>query len=143
MQVSNIKLTPYLGATASRVKIDGLKEKEASGVAMQFDEQKYNTTYGKLGVKANYSLAENTNIFGDIHYQKQFDDNREAASARLNTLSNVSFTTPMAETDDDNFAMTLGVSQKFGQLNANAGVTHSQGDDDDSTSVFVGLSSAF
>ncbi|MFP3456173.1 autotransporter domain-containing protein [Psychrobacter sp. SIMBA_152] len=143
MQVSNIAVTPYIGATASRVKIDGLKEKEMSGIAMQFDEQKYSTTYGKLGLKANHSLMNNLNLFGDIHYQKQLSDNREAVTARLNTLPNISFETPMVETDDDNVAMTLGLSRSFGLLNANAGVTHSQGDDDDSTSLFVGLNGAF
>ncbi len=143
LQVSNIAVTPYIGATASRVKIDGLKEKETSGIAMQFDEQKYSTTYGKIGLKANHTLMENLNLFGDIHYQKQLSDNREAVTARLNTLSNISFETPMVETDDDNVAMTLGVSRSFGLLNANAGVTHSQGDDDDSTSLFIGLNGAF
>jgi len=143
MQVSSIAITPYIGATASRIKIDGLKEKEMSGVAMQFDEQKYSTTYGKLGFKANHSLMENLNLFGDIHYQKQLSDNREAVTARLNTLSNISFETPTIETDDDNVAMTLGLSRSFGLLNANAGVTHSQGNDDDSTSLFVGLNGAF
>lgn len=143
MQVSNIAVTPYIGATASRVKIDGLKEKEMSGIAMQFDEQKYSTTYGKFGLKANHSLMENLNLFGDIHYQKQLSDNREAVTARLNTLPNISFETPMVETDDDNVAMTLGLSRSFGLLNANAGITHSQGNDDDSTSLFVGLNGAF
>jgi outer membrane lipase/esterase len=143
LQVSNIAVTPYIGATASRVKIDGLKEKEMSGVAMQFDEQKYSTTYGKIGIKANHTLMENLNLFGDIHYQKQLSDNREAVTASLNTLSNISFETPMVETDDDNVAMTLGVSRSFGLLNANAGVTHSQGDDDDSTILFIGLNGAF
>ncbi|SLJ84234.1 autotransporter domain-containing protein [Psychrobacter sp. DAB_AL43B] len=143
MQVSSLAITPYIGATASRVRLDALKEQEMSGIAMQFDEQKYTTTYGKLGVKANHSLADTLSVFGDIHYQKQLSDNREAASARLNTISNISFDTPMIETDDDSFGMTLGVSKSFGLLNANAGVTHSQGDDDKSTSVFVGLSGAF
>jgi len=143
MQVSSVALTPYIGATASRVKIDGLKEKEMSGIAMQFDEQKYSTTYGKLGLKANHRLINDLNIFGDIHYQKQLSDNREAVTARLNTLPNISFETPTIETDDDNVAMTLGLSKSFNLLNANVGVTHSQGDDDDSTSVFVGLSGAF
>jgi len=143
MQVSRIAITPYIGATASRVKIDGLKEKEMSGIAMQFDEQKYSTTYGKPGLKANHTLMENLNVFGDIHYQKQLSDNRDAVTARLNTLPNISFGTPTIETDDDNVAMTLGLSRSFGLLNANAGVTHSQGDDDDSTSLFVGLSGAF
>lgn len=79
-----------------------------SGVAMQFDEQKYSTTYGKIGIKANHTLMENLNLFGDIHYQKQLSDNRKAVTASLNTLSNISFETPMVETDDDNVAMTLG-----------------------------------
>ena len=143
MQVSSVAITPYIGATASRVRLDALKEQEMSGIAMQFDEQKYTTTYGKLGVKANHYLADTLNVFGDIHYQKQLSDNREAASARLNTIANISFDTPIVETDDDNFGMTLGVSKSFGLLNANAGVTHSQGDDDKSTSVFIGLSGAF
>ncbi|WP_201606341.1 autotransporter domain-containing protein [Psychrobacter immobilis] len=143
MQVSRIAITPYIGATASRVKIDGLKEKEMSGIAMQFDEQKYSTTYGKLGLKANHTLMENLNVFGDIHYQKQLSDNRDAVTARLNTLPNISFETPTIETDDDNVAMTLGLSRSFGLLNANAGVTHSQGNDDDSTSLFIGLNGAF
>ena len=143
MQFSSLAITPYIGATASRVRLDALKEQEMSGIAMQFDEQKYTTTYGKLGVKANHNLADSLNVFGDVHYQKQLSDNREAASARLNTIANISFDTPMVQTDDDNFGMTLGVSKSFGQLNANAGVTHSQGDDDKSTSLFVGLSSTY
>jgi len=143
MQLSSLAITPYIGATASRVRLDGLKEQEMSGIAMQFDEQKYTTTYGKLGVKANHNLADTLNIFGDVHYQKQLSDNREAASARLNTIANISFDTPIIQTDDDNFGMTLGVSKNFGQLNANAGVTHSQGDDDKSTNLFVGVSSTF
>lgn len=143
IQLSSLAITPYIGATASRVRLDALKEQEMSGIAMQFDEQKYTTTYGKLGVKANHNLADTLNLFGDIHYQKQLSDNREAASTRLNTIGNISFDTPMVETDDDNFGMTLGVSKSFGLLNANAGVTHSQGDDDKATSVFVGLSGAF
>ncbi|MBI0426944.1 autotransporter domain-containing protein [Psychrobacter sp. NG27] len=143
MQVSSLAITPYIGATASRVKISGLNEEEMSGIAMQFDEQKYSTTYGKLGLKANHTLMENLNVFGDIHYQKQLSDNREAVTARLNTLPNISFETPTIETDDDNFAMTLGLSKSFSLLNTNVGVTHSQGDDDDSTSLFVGLSGEF
>lgn len=143
MQLSSLAITPYIGATASRVRLDALKEQEMSGIAMQFDEQKYTTTYGKLGVKANHNLADSLNVFGDVHYQKQLSDNREAASARLNTIANISFDTPMVQTDDDNFGVTLGVSKSFGQLNANAGVTHSQGDDDKSTSLFVGLSSTY
>ncbi|KAA0939895.1 autotransporter domain-containing protein [Psychrobacter sp. ANT_H59] len=143
MQFSSLAITPYIGATASRVRLDALKEQEMSGIAMQFDEQKYTTTYGKLGVKANHNLGDSLNVFGDIHYQKQLSDNREAASARLNTIANISFDTPMVQTDDDNFGMTLGVSKSFGQLNANAGVTYSQGDDDKSTNLFVGLSSTY
>ena len=143
MQISSLAITPYIGATASRVRLDALKEQEMSGIAMQFDEQKYTTTYGKLGIKANHYLADTLNVFGDIHYQKQLSDNREAASARLNTIGNISFDTPMVETDDDNFGITLGVSKSFGLLNANAGVTHLQGDDDKATSVFIGLSGAF
>lgn len=143
MLVSNITVTPYLGATVSRVTLDALKEQELSGLAMQFDEQKYTTTYGKLGVKAQHNLANNINVFGDIHYQKQLDDNREAVSARLNTIQDISFTTPMTDLDDDNIGMTLGVSRSFGALNANAGISHSRGDDDKTTSVFVGLSGTF
>ncbi|MBE0442783.1 MULTISPECIES: autotransporter domain-containing protein [unclassified Psychrobacter] len=143
MQVSSVAITPYLGATANRVKIGKLEEQESSGIAMQFDEQKYTTTYGKLGVKANHNLMESLNLFGDIHYQKQLSDNREAVTARLNTLSNISFSTPMVDTDDDSLGMTLGLSKSFGLLNANAGISHSQGDDDESTSLFVGLSGAF
>lgn len=143
MQISNVAVTPYLGATVSRVTIDALKEKELSGIAMQFDEQKYTTTYGKIGVNAQHNLGSNLNLFGDIHYQKQLDDNRDAVSARLNTIKDISFTTPMSDTDDDNVALTVGLSRNFGGLNANAGITHARGDDDKSTSVFVGLSGAF
>ena len=143
MQLNGIGITPYIGATASRVIIDGLKEQEISGIAMQFDEQKYNTTYGKFGVKGTHNIAQNLNLFGDIHYQKQLSDNRKSASARLNTIADISFDTPMVQTDDDNVAMTLGLSKNFGQLNTSVGVTHSQGDDDKNTGLFVGLSGAF
>lgn len=143
MQVRAVDVTPYLGASVNRVSIDALHEQEMSGIAMQFDKQKYNTTYGKLGVKANYDMMDNLNIFGDLHYQKRLSDDQDSVSARLNTISDISFNTPMMTTDDNNIGMTLGVARKFGLLNANAGITHSQGDDDKSTGVFVGLSGAF
>ncbi len=143
MQVNNIAFTPYLGANVNRVKIDALEEQEVSGIAMQFDKQKYNTTYGKLGIKFNSPLVDNLNLFGDLHYQKRLSDDRDAVSARLNTIQSISFETPTIDTDDDNFGVTLGVSRNFGLINANAGITHSPGDDDDSTSVFFGLSGAF
>ncbi len=143
MQVNNIAFTPYLGTTFNRVKIDALEEQEMSGIAMQFDKQKYNTTYGKLGVKFNSPLVDNLNLFGDLHYQKRLSDDGDAVSARLNTIKNISFETPTIDTDDDNFGLTLGLSRNFGLINANAGITQSSGDDDDSTSVFFGLSGAF
>ena len=143
MQVSNIDVTPYLGAMINRVKIDALEEQEISGIAMQFDEQKYTTTYGKLGVKANHTLAANLNIFGDVYYQNRLSDDRDDVSARLNTIQGISFETPTVDTDDDNFGMTLGLARNFGPLNANAGINFTQGDDDDSTSFFVGLNGAF
>ncbi len=143
MQVSNTNFTPYLGASVNRVKIDDLDEQEISGLAMQFDEQKYTTTYGKLGVKANRTLASNLDVFGDIYYQNRLSDDRDDVSASLNTISDISFNTPKIETDDDNFGMTVGLARNFGLLNASAGINFTQGDDDDSTSFFIGLNGAF
>ena len=51
--------------------------------------------------QSTFSLISTS--FGDLHYQKQLDDNREAATTRLNTLRNISFETPTIDTDDDNF----------------------------------------
>lgn len=142
-QFSDTTVTPYLGATVNRVTLDAIREKQVTGIAMQFEEQKYNTTYGTLGIKASSRLSDRLNVFGDLHYQKQLDDNRKAVSARLNTQPDLPFTTPQSEIDDDSFGMTLGLSRQFGNINANAGVSHSSGDNDDMTSVFVGLSSSF
>lgn len=143
MQMNTTKITPYLGATFNRIKLDTIREKENTGIAMQFDEQKYNTTYGTLGVKVISSLTNTLNVFGDVHYQKQLDDNREEVTARLNTQLDVPFSTPMTDIDDDSFGVTLGLSHQFGLVNANAGLSHTSGDDDKATSLFVGLSSTF
>lgn len=143
MQIKSTGVTPYLGATLNRVEIDALNEQEASGIAMQFDDQKYTTTYGKVGVKADYELESAVIIFADVNYQKRLDDDREAVSARLNTLPDITFETPVITTDDDRLALTLGFSKKLGPLDANLGFTHLSGDDDESTSVFIGLSGPF
>ncbi|PNK60697.1 autotransporter domain-containing protein [Psychrobacter sp. FDAARGOS_221] len=142
-QFSQTSVTPYLAATFNQVKLDAIEEKEMTGIAMQFDKQKYNTTYGTLGLKANTRLSDRTHIFGDVHYQKQLDDNQKQVTARLNTQPDMPFTTPKFDIDDDSFGMSLGISREFGAMTANAGVSHSTGDDDDMTSVFVGLSSKF
>ncbi|WP_201584744.1 autotransporter domain-containing protein [Psychrobacter jeotgali] len=143
IQIKGTGIMPYLGAMVNRVKIDALNEQQVSGIAMQFDEQKYTTTYGKAGIKADYELESAVTLFADVNYQKRLDDNREAVSARLNTLPDISFETPIIATDDDRLAMTLGFSKKFGALDANLGFTHLSGDDDESTSVFIGLSGPF
>ena len=49
----------------------------------------------------------------------------------------------MSDIDDDSFGMTLGLARQFGAINANAGISHSRGEHDEATSVFVGLSSTF
>ena len=139
-QFTNTTITPYLGATANRVKLDAVKEGAADDpIAMQFDEQKYNTVYGTLGVKANSRLSNNLNVFGDVHYQKQLDDNHKEVTARVNTLSDMSFTAPKASLDDDSFGASLGLSRQFNSFLGSAGVSYASGDDDDITSVFIEL----
>ena len=139
-QFTNTTITPYLGATANRVKLDAIKEGAADDpIAMQFDEQKYNTVYGTLGVKANSRLSNNLNVFGDVHYQKQLDDNHKEVTARVNTLSDMSFTAPKASLDDDSFGASLGLSRQFNSFLGSAGVSYASGDDDDITSVFIEL----
>lgn len=143
MQFSHTTMTPYLGASVSRVNIDALKEVERSGIAMQFDEQEYTTSYGKIGLKGNRNLSDTLNLFGDVYYQKQLSDDQDEITARLNSLPDNSFTTPQPALDEDSFGMTLGLSHQFGQFNANAGVTHTNAKEDDATSVFFGFSRAF
>lgn len=139
-QFTNTTITPYLGATANRVKLDAIKEGAADDpIAMQFDEQKYNTVYGTLGVKANSRLSNNLNVFGDVHYQKQLDDNHKEVTARVNTLSDMTFTAPKASLDDDSFGASLGLSRQFKSFLGSAGVSYASGDDDDITSVFIEL----
>ncbi len=143
-QFANTTLTPYLAATVNRVQIDAIKEKDLTNpIGMQFDEQKYNTVYGTLGVKASSRLSDTLDVFGDVHYQKQLDNDRKGVTARSNTMLYMPFTTPTTDIDEDSFGVSLGLSRQFGAVNANAGVSHTRGDNDDATSVFVGLSSSF
>ncbi|HJH10060.1 MAG TPA: autotransporter domain-containing protein [Psychrobacter pasteurii] len=140
MLLKGSTLTPYLGATANRVKLDAIKEGTSDDpIAMQFDKQKYNTIYGTLGLKASSQLSNTLNVFGDVHYQKQLDDNHKEVTARLNTLSDISFKTPKADFDDDSFGASLGLSRQFKSFFGSAGVSYASGDDDDITSVFIEL----
>ncbi|SJM70798.1 autotransporter domain-containing protein [Psychrobacter piechaudii] len=139
-QFANTTITPYLGATANRVKLDAIKEGTSNDpLAMQFDKQKYNTIYGTLGVKASSQLSNTLNVFGDVHYQKQLDDNHKEVTARVNTLSDMSFTAPKASLDDDSFGASLGLSRQFKSFLGNAGVSYASGDKDELTSVFIEL----
>lgn len=140
MLLKGTTLTPYLGATANRVKLDAIKEGTSDDpIAMQFDKQKYNTIYGTLGLKASSQLSNTLNVFGDVHYQKQLDDNHKEVTARLNTLSDISFKTPKASFDDDSFGASLGLSRQFKSFFGSAGVSYASGDDDDITSLFIEL----
>lgn len=139
-QFANTTITPYLGATANRVKLDAIKEGTSNDpLAMQFDKQKYNTIYGTLGVKASSQLSNTLNVFGDVHYQKQLDDNHKEVTARVNTLSDMSFTAPKASLDDDSVGASLGLSRQFKSFLGNAGVSYASGDKDELTSVFIEL----
>ncbi|SUD92179.1 autotransporter domain-containing protein [Psychrobacter phenylpyruvicus] len=139
-QFTNTTITPYLGATANRVKLDAIKEGSSDDpIAMQFDKQKYNTVYGTLGVKANSRLSNNLNVFGDVHYQKLLDDNHKEVTARVNTLSDISFNGPKASLDEDSFGASLGLSRQFKSFLGNAGVSYASSDEDDLTSVFIEL----
>lgn len=139
-QFANTTITPYLGATANRVKLDAIKEGTSDDpIAMQFDKQKYNTIYGTLGIKASSQLSNTLNFFGDVHYQKQLDDNHKEVTARVNTLADMSFTAPKASLDDDSFGASLGLSRQFKSFLGSAGVSYASGDKDELTSVFIEL----
>ena len=137
-----VQLTPYAGATATRVRMDALTESDTTATAMHFDEQKYSAIHGKAGVKARYPINDKLALYGDVHYQKRLSDKAHDIHARLNTLPQYSFSTPSASYADDSIGATLAVSGRYGRLRTQAGVSHQQGDDTD-TAIYISVGSEF
>ncbi len=141
--LQNLSLTPYLGASAMRVKLDGLRENSDSATALGFDEQRFDSVYGKVGLGASYPIKSNVRVFGDVYYQDLLSSDGGDVSASVNSLPSVRFSTPMGEVDESAVGASLGVKATLGKLDVKATVSHAQGDDDKATQVGVSLAMVF
>lgn len=139
---TNVQLVPYIGTTASRVRLDALAEVDATATAMYFDEQKYSAIHAKAGIKVRHSISDKLSVYGDIHYQKRLSDKTHDIQARLNTLPQYNFSVPSRAFADDGIGATLAISGRYGRLHTQAGVRHQQGDDTD-TAVYVSVGREF
>lgn len=138
IQFGRANITPYVGAYVNRHRTEALDEKDYSATAMVFDEQKYTTINGKLGIQTHYTINDKLAVNADLGYHKQLDQTSHAPSASLKTLSH-RFGTPTPTTDED--TVSLGASIHYAinpSLNIGAHITHQNGDDDQLT--HVGLS---
>lgn len=139
--VGQATISPYLSATAQSVRLDALTEHSSSATAMSFDEQKYQSTYGKAGVDFQYPIGK-LSIKGDIHYQNRLSGNTPTPSASLNTLP-LRFETPKADFDKQGYGASLGITGQVGKVDVGASLRHYTADNDRLTSIGISASKRF
>lgn len=128
----NTNIMPYASVVASRLNIGALNEQESLATAMVFEEQKYKSSYGSLGVRWAYNMPNHQpmQLFGDIYYRKQLSDGRQAMRAGLKSINQIRFEVPVPSLDDDALGVSLGVRTHFGDMLVGVSAHHIAADDD-------------
>lgn len=143
MMVGQVMLVPYVGAYVNRSYLEQLDEKENSATAMVFDEQKYTSVNGKIGVQANYVISDKLNVGGDFSYDRLLNSISHQPAGSLKTIAYRFNTAPLVV---PKHKMAIGATLHYAitpSFGVGAHVTHKMDAQDKLTQVGVSASAKF
>lgn len=139
-----LRFGPFIHLGYLEVEVDGYAERDAKSTTMVFGDQTRESLVGSAGVFASYPFrlgGVETEVFGDISYRKEFEDNADDVKAVVKNLqSGVHFHMPGYEIADESVVVHAGISARLGDLRLGLFGGYEGGS---SETTFLGLNIAY
>ncbi|WP_454254311.1 autotransporter domain-containing protein [Pseudomonas sp. Marseille-Q8238] len=106
-----LHLAPFVSGDLSRITVNGYRERGASSTALGYDDQRLDSRRLGVGLQARFDLAADTQLFGEVAREKDFEDDGSEVGMSLNSVSAVDFTLRGAESSRYQTNAVLGLRQ--------------------------------
>lgn len=141
---SSWHLSPFVSADYARVKVDGYSEDGSDSTALTFDDQKRTSRRLGLGLQGKYQITPQTQVFGEIAHEKEYEDDTQKLTMALNSLPDNRYTLEGYTPQSNLNRLNLGVSHKLTQdLALRASYNIRKDDDFTQQGINVGVSLDF
>ncbi|KAA5841424.1 autotransporter domain-containing protein [Pseudomonas chlororaphis] len=137
-------LSPFISADYARAKVDGYSEDGNDSTALTFDEQKRTSRRLGIGLQGKYQITQQTQVFGEIAHEKEYEDDTQKLTMALNSLPDNNYTLEGYTPQTNLNRLNLGVSHKLTQdLALRASYNIRKDDDFTQQGINVGVSLDF
>jgi len=137
-------LSPFISADYARVKVDGYSEDGNDSTALTFDDQKRTSRRLGIGLQGKYQITQQTQVFGEIAHEKEYEDDTQKLTMALNSLPDNRYTLEGYTPQTNLNRLNLGVSHKLTQdLALRASYNIRKDDDFTQQGINVGVSLDF
>ncbi|MGY3255992.1 esterase EstP [Pseudomonas chlororaphis] len=137
-------LSPFISADYARAKVDGYSEDGNDSTALTFDDQKRTSRRLGIGLQGKYQITGQTQVFGEIAHEKEYEDDTQKLTMALNSLPDNRYTLEGYTPQTNLNRLNLGVSHKLTQdLALRASYNIRKDDDFTQQGINVGVSLDF
>ncbi|XVO81144.1 esterase EstP [Pseudomonas chlororaphis] len=137
-------LSPFISADYARAKVDGYSEDGNDSTALTFDDQKRTSRRLGIGLQGKYQITQQTQVFGEIAHEKEYEDDTQKLTMALNSLPDNNYTLEGYTPQTNLNRLNLGVSHKLTQdLALRASYNVRKDDDFTQQGINVGVSLDF
>lgn len=106
-------LSPFVSADYAKVQVDGYSENGNDSTALTFGDQKRTSKRLGVGLQGKYQITPQTQVFGEIAHEREYEDDTQDLTMNLNSLPNNSYTLQGYTPQTNLNRLNLGVSQKL------------------------------
>ncbi|MGY4819710.1 esterase EstP [Pseudomonas chlororaphis subsp. piscium] len=137
-------LSPFISADYARAKVEGYSEDGSDSTALTFDDQKRTSRRLGIGLQGKYQITQQTQVFGEIAHEKEYEDDTQKLTMALNSLPDNNYTLEGYTPQTNLNRLNLGVSHKLTQdLALRASYNIRKDDDFTQQGINVGVSLDF
>ena len=85
-------LSPFVSADFSKVEVDGYSEDGFNSTALTYADQESISRRLGIGLQGKYQITAQTQVFGEVAHEREYNDDTEDVSINLNSLPGNQFT---------------------------------------------------
>lgn len=138
------QLSPFISADYARAKVDGYAESGKNSTALTFDEQRRSSRRLGIGLQGKYQLTPQTQVFGEIAHEKEYEDHAQKLTMALNSLPDNRYTLEGYAPQSSLNRLSLGVRHALTQnLALHAGYNLRKDDNFTQQGISLGASLGF
>jgi outer membrane lipase/esterase len=106
-------LSPFVSADFAKVEVNGYSENGADSTALTYEDQSRISRRLGLGLQGKYQITSQTQVFGELAHEREYNDDTQNVTMNLNSLPNNHYALAGYAPQSNLNRLNLGVSHNL------------------------------